>query len=82
MPLYNNVTCIDISIKTLLIVIRLMCAKVFCVPTSYRISRVDRKTSEVNSTGDIRRCSTPLNVPALREEGVELSFSLDRGDSG
>ncbi|XP_026328787.1 folliculin-interacting protein 1 isoform X2 [Hyposmocoma kahamanoa] len=61
---------------------RLMCAKVFCVPTSHRISRVDRKISEVNSTEDIRRYSTPLNVPALREEGVELSFTLDRGDSG
>ncbi|KAL0840160.1 hypothetical protein ABMA28_015454 [Loxostege sticticalis] len=59
---------------------RLMCTKVFCVPTSRKISRVDRKTSE--ASGTVRNGSKPLNVPSLREEGVSLSFSLDRGDSG
>lgn len=57
-----------------------MCTKVFCVPTSRKISRVDRKTSE--ASGTVRNGSKPLNVPSLREEGVSLSFSLDRGDSG
>ncbi|CAG4941488.1 unnamed protein product [Parnassius apollo] len=61
---------------------RFMCTKVFCVPTSRRISRVERKTSEANSDQNNRNESKPLNVPALREEGVSLSFSIDRGDSG
>ncbi|CAH0407884.1 unnamed protein product [Chilo suppressalis] len=63
---------------------RLMCTKVFCVPTSRKISRVERKNSEVNSrsSGNLRDVSTPLSVPSLREEGVSLSFSLNRGDSG
>ncbi|XP_059052500.1 folliculin-interacting protein 2 isoform X2 [Achroia grisella] len=59
---------------------RLMCTKVFCVPTSRRISRTDRRTE--CSTAKLRNSSTPLNVPLLKEEGVSLSFSLDRGDSG
>ncbi|XP_037299581.1 folliculin-interacting protein 2 isoform X2 [Manduca sexta] len=63
---------------------RLMCTKIFCVPTSRRISRVERKTErrDASSCGDLRNGSQPLNVPLLREEGVSLSFSLDRGDSG
>ncbi|KAJ2938259.1 hypothetical protein O0L34_g17600 [Tuta absoluta] len=62
---------------------RLMCTKVFCVPTSRKISRVERKPSAEQSSTDLRHISSkPLNVPALKEEGVALSFSLDRGDSG
>ncbi|XP_063821033.1 folliculin-interacting protein 2 isoform X1 [Ostrinia nubilalis] len=60
---------------------RLMCTKVFYVPTSRKVSRVDRKTSEA-SAANMRNGSKPLNVPSLREEGVSLSFSMDRGDSG
>ncbi|XP_049866320.1 folliculin-interacting protein 2 isoform X2 [Pectinophora gossypiella] len=60
---------------------RLMYTKVFCVPASRRISRVERKTSDMSSSGDIRNSSKPLSVPVLGE-GVALSFSLDRGDSG
>ncbi|KAI5636381.1 folliculin-interacting protein middle domain-containing protein [Phthorimaea operculella] len=61
---------------------RLMCTKVFCVPTSRKISRVETKPS-TESSGDLRHIgSKPLNVPAVKEEGVALSFSLDRGDSG
>ncbi|CAH0728932.1 unnamed protein product, partial [Brenthis ino] len=59
---------------------RLMCTKIFSVPPS-RISRVERKT-EANKSGHLTNRSTPLNVPLLKEEGVSLSFSLDRGDSG
>ncbi|XP_052750513.1 folliculin-interacting protein 2 isoform X2 [Galleria mellonella] len=59
---------------------RLMCTKVFCVPTSRRISRTERKTE--SSTAKVRNSSMPLNVPLLKEEGVSLSFSIDRGDSG
>ncbi|CAH2075491.1 unnamed protein product, partial [Iphiclides podalirius] len=57
---------------------RFMCTKVFCVPTK-RTSRVDSKSSDANSGPN---ASKPLDVPALREEGVSLSFSIDRGDSG
>lgn len=57
-----------------------MCTKIFSVPPS-RISRVERKT-EANKSGHLTDRSTPLNVPLLKEEGVSLSFSLDRGDSG
>ncbi|XP_045492883.1 folliculin-interacting protein 2 isoform X1 [Colias croceus] len=61
---------------------RLMCTKMFFVPNSRRISRADRKTDiNANVTSELRSCSTPLNMP-LREEGVSLSFSIDRGDSG
>ncbi|XP_026739758.1 folliculin-interacting protein 2 isoform X2 [Trichoplusia ni] len=60
---------------------RLMCTKVFCVP-SRRITRVvnpERKDASGCEAGDR---SKPLSVPLVREEGVSLSFSLDRGDSG
>ncbi|XP_014364885.2 folliculin-interacting protein 1 isoform X1 [Papilio machaon] len=60
---------------------RFMCTKVFCVPMSRRISRVERKTSETNNNV-VRNSSTPLNVPSWRGEEVSLSFSIDRGDSG
>lgn len=42
---------------------------------------MDRNTErrEVSGCGDR---SKPLSVPLVREEGVSLSFSLDRGDSG
>ncbi|KAH9644919.1 hypothetical protein HF086_014407 [Spodoptera exigua] len=59
---------------------RLMCSKVFCVP-SRRISRVgnpERREASGCENGDR---SKPLSVPLVREEGVSLSFSLDRGDS-
>ncbi|KAJ8731825.1 hypothetical protein PYW08_014555 [Mythimna loreyi] len=59
---------------------RLMCSKVFCVP-SRRISRVDRNPERRETSGCGDR-SKPLSVPLVREEGVSLSFSLDRGDSG
>ncbi|XP_063532408.1 folliculin-interacting protein 2 [Cydia strobilella] len=58
---------------------RLMCTKVFCLPTSRRISRVDRKVEP--SSFELRERSNPLNVPLQKEE-VSLSFSIDRGDSG
>lgn len=60
-----------------------MCTKVFCVP-SRRISRIDRQPErrEASSCGEMGDRSKPLSVPLLREEGVSLSFSLDRGDSG
>ncbi|XP_068630181.1 folliculin-interacting protein 1 isoform X2 [Battus philenor] len=61
---------------------RFMCTKVFCVPMSRRVSRIERKTSEANNNKLARNPSKPLNVPTLREEGVSLSFSIDRGDSG
>lgn len=62
---------------------RLMCSKVFCVP-SRRISRVDRNPErrEASGCGESGDRSKPLSVPLVREEGVSLSFSLDRGDSG
>ncbi|XP_013136295.1 PREDICTED: folliculin-interacting protein 2 isoform X2 [Papilio polytes] len=60
---------------------RFMCTKVFCVPMSRRISRVEKKTSETNNNV-VRNTSTPLNVPEWRGEEVSLSFSIDRGDSG
>lgn len=62
---------------------RLMCSKVFCVP-SRRISRVNRNPErrEASGCGDNRDSSKLLSVPLVREEGVSLSFSLDRGDSG
>ncbi|KAM3961556.1 LOW QUALITY PROTEIN: folliculin-interacting protein 2 [Aphomia sociella] len=59
---------------------RLMCTKVFCIPTTRRISRTERRTDTGSS--EVRNGSMPLNVPLLNEEGVSLSFSLDRGDSG
>lgn len=58
---------------------RLMCTKIFSVPPP-RISRVERKTDICKS--NLLSRSTPLNVPLVKEEGVSLSFSLDRGDSG
>ncbi|XP_072940769.1 folliculin-interacting protein 2 isoform X2 [Epargyreus clarus] len=60
---------------------RLLCTKVFCVPTSRRISRVDRKVNEANSSSR-SNASKPLNVPLVRDHGFSLSLSLDRGDSG
>ncbi|XP_050342770.1 folliculin-interacting protein 2 isoform X2 [Nymphalis io] len=56
---------------------RLMCTKIFNVPPS----RISRTKTEAKS-GHLATHSTPLNVPLLKEEGVSLSFSLDRGDSG
>ncbi|XP_039748729.1 folliculin-interacting protein 2 isoform X2 [Pararge aegeria] len=61
---------------------RLMCTKLFSVPQSRRIGRGDRKITETKSSGNLNSSSKPLNVPQLKEEGVSLSFSLDRGDSG
>ncbi|KAL4710550.1 hypothetical protein ACJJTC_008952 [Scirpophaga incertulas] len=65
---------------------RLMCTKVFCVPASRKSSRADRRTSDVNmnsrSSGNFGNSAKPLNVPLLKEEGVSLSFAIDRGDSG
>ncbi|CAG9784898.1 unnamed protein product [Diatraea saccharalis] len=62
---------------------RLMCTKVFCVPTSRKDRTVVRKNSEINNRiSSLTNGSKPLNVPLLREEGVSLSFSMDRGDSG
>ncbi|XP_023942291.2 folliculin-interacting protein 2 isoform X2 [Bicyclus anynana] len=60
---------------------RLMCTKLFSVP-SRRASRHERKITETRSSGNLNGSSKPLNVPQLKEEGVSLSFSLDRGDSG
>ncbi|XP_075970832.1 folliculin-interacting protein 2 isoform X2 [Anticarsia gemmatalis] len=64
---------------------RLMCTKVFCVP-SRRISRViterHPERREAGGSGDLGSRSKPLSVPLVTEEGVSLSFSLDRGDSG
>ncbi|CAH0626911.1 unnamed protein product [Chrysodeixis includens] len=61
---------------------RLMCTKVFCVP-SRRITRVDRHPERKDASGcETGDRSKPLSVPLVREEGVSLSFSLDRGDSG
>ncbi|XP_045485820.1 folliculin-interacting protein 2 isoform X2 [Pieris rapae] len=55
---------------------RLMCTKIFCVPTTRKTSRgksdINGNISDINS-------SLPLNVPT--KEG-SLSFSIDRGDSG
>lgn len=59
-----------------------MCTKIFCVPTSRRIDRSTGVTRDGSSYDDFRNGSKPLKVPTLREEGVSLSFSLDRGDSG
>lgn len=62
-----------------------MCTKLFSVPPSRRISQNcqgDRKISEAKSSGDLNSNLRPLSLPQLREEGVSLSFSLDRGDSG
>ncbi|XP_069354807.1 folliculin-interacting protein 2 isoform X2 [Maniola hyperantus] len=61
---------------------RLMCTKLFSVPRSRQISRGDRKITDAKSSGDLNSCSKPLSVPQLKEEGVSLSFSMDRGDSG
>lgn len=64
---------------------RLMCAKVFCVP-SRRVSRsyADRNSNRriASSTGDFGSRTKPDTVPLVSEEGVSLSFSMDRGDSG
>lgn len=64
---------------------RLMCTKVFCVP-SRRISRVntDHKVDRRDAigSGDLGSRTKPLSVPLVTEEGVSLSFSLGRGDSG
>lgn len=66
---------------------RLMCTKVFCMP-SRRISRgsthrnPDRRSANNSCFDDLDNRSKPLSVPVLTEEGVALSFSLDRGDSG
>ncbi|XP_073951666.1 folliculin-interacting protein 2-like isoform X2 [Choristoneura fumiferana] len=60
---------------------RLMCTKVFCVPVSRRISRVNRKPDGSDTELRERSKSKPLNVPLQKEE-VSLSFSIDRGDSG
>ncbi|XP_046960967.1 folliculin-interacting protein 1 isoform X1 [Vanessa cardui] len=57
---------------------RLMCTKIFNVPPS----RISRTKTEAKSSGLLTTRSTPLNVPLLKEEGVSLSFSMDRGDSG
>ncbi|XP_045764522.1 folliculin-interacting protein 2 isoform X2 [Maniola jurtina] len=61
---------------------RLMCTKLFSVPRSRQISPGDRKITEAKSNGDLNSGSKPLSVPQLNEEGVSLSFSMDRGDSG
>lgn len=66
---------------TLVILDRLMCTKVFCVPVSRRISRVNRKPDESDTELRERSKSKPLNVPLQKEE-VSLSFSIARGDSG
>ncbi|XP_032510819.2 folliculin-interacting protein 2 isoform X3 [Danaus plexippus] len=58
---------------------RLMCTKLFSVPVSRKTSRMERKAD--SCSGDVNR-SRPLNMTLLREEGLALSFSLDRGDSG
>lgn len=60
---------------------RLMCSKVFCVPTR-RISRIGNPERREASSCENGDRSKPLSVPLVREEGVSLSFSLDRGDSG
>ncbi|CAB3243285.1 unnamed protein product [Arctia plantaginis] len=64
---------------------RLMCAKVFCVP-SRRVSRAnaDRNSNRriASSSGDFGSRTNPQSVPLVPEEGVSLSFSMDRGDSG
>ncbi|CAF4897925.1 unnamed protein product [Pieris macdunnoughi] len=55
---------------------RLMCTKIFCVPTTRRTSGksdINGNISDINS-------SSALNVPT--KEGMSLSFSIDRGDSG
>ncbi|CAK1552888.1 unnamed protein product [Leptosia nina] len=57
---------------------RLMCTKMFCVPS--RRSRGDRKVDiNGNISGVLGSCATKMPV---KEEGVSLSFSIDRGDSG
>ncbi|XP_060801266.1 folliculin-interacting protein 2 isoform X2 [Amyelois transitella] len=64
---------------------RLMCTKVFCVPTNRRISRVERRQEEgmrKPEESSITNVSKPLNVPKVTEEGVSMSFSIERGDSG
>ncbi|XP_050682093.1 folliculin-interacting protein 2 isoform X1 [Leptidea sinapis] len=59
---------------------RLMCTKVFGVPTSRRISHMDRRT-DANSFSSVgMEASSPLNVPLA--DGVSMSFSIDRNDSG
>ncbi|XP_053603059.1 folliculin-interacting protein 2 isoform X2 [Plodia interpunctella] len=61
---------------------RLMCTKVFCVPTARRVSRVERKQEEKSSMTNGCSGSKSLNVPLVTEEGVSMSFSIERGDSG
>lgn len=64
---------------------RLMCTKIFFVPTSRRISRGERKNDrrEAESCSYLRNESKPLNVPTMNEEGaLSLSSSMGRGDSG
>lgn len=66
---------------------RLMCTKVFCVPTTRRVGRSERnpekqEAESTKSTTNLHKSSKPLNVPLMREQDMSLSFSIDRGDSG
>lgn len=64
---------------------RLMCTKVFTIP-SHKTAATSRKTSKVAMNGE--NCSKsnsstkPLDMPNNTGEDVSLSFSLGRGDSG